>query len=81
MNQAIRPYQQAAFGRVGLIRGLNFEGERNRFAKRGTQPYYLDGHYDIYRGGVSDLACYINAQSDGSVIRRLEQIFDRIYID
>jgi DNA helicase-2/ATP-dependent DNA helicase PcrA len=81
INEAIRPYQHAVFEEIDFVRGLNFEGERSRFAKRGTRPYYLDRNRDIYRGGVSDLACLVNEKTDGAVIRRLEQIFDRIFID
>lgn len=81
LSDAIRPYQHAVFEEIGLVRGLNFEGAPHRFARRGTRSYYLDANRDVYRGGMSDLACYANDASGGEVIRRLERIFDHVYID
>lgn len=81
LSEAIRPYQHSVFNKVGLVRGLNFEGERNRFVRRGTPAYYLDSNHDVYRGGMSDLACCANDAANGNVISRLESVFDRIYVD
>jgi DNA helicase IV len=41
----------------------------------------LDRQNDVYRDGLADLACHINDQSDGLVVKRLEALFDHIYID
>lgn len=81
LSEAIRPYQHSVFGQTGIVRGLNFEGQRHRFARRGTREYYLDRNRDVYRGGMSDLACYANDRSGGDAIGRLEDIYDRILID
>jgi DNA helicase II / ATP-dependent DNA helicase PcrA len=81
LSDGIRPYQHSILGAVGLVRGLNFEGSRNRFARRGARAYYLDSNHDVYRGGISDFACAADAASGGKVIRRLEALFDHIYID
>jgi len=81
INEAIRPYQHSVFGEVGLVRRLNFEGERNRFAKREQRSFFLDRHNDVFRGSVADLACAANAKSEGLVVQRLEALFDRIFID
>ena len=81
LSDAIRPYQHAVFTQIGLVRGLNFEGEHHRFARRGERAYYLDSNHDVYRGGMSDLACYTDEASAGAVINRLESVFDRVFVD
>jgi len=83
LGEAIRPYQSFSLGKASLVRGLNFEGARHRYISRekNRHAYYLDRHHDVYRGGVSDLACFTNSLSTGLVISRLEEVFDRIYID
>ncbi len=81
LSETIRPYQHSVFGEVGLVRGLNFDGERNRFARKGSRRYFLDGNNDVYRGGMADLSCYTNNASGGDVIDRLEAVFDCIYVD
>ncbi len=81
LSDAIRPYQHAVFSRVGLVRGLNFDGKRQRFAHRGDRHYYLDSRHDVYKDGMADLACYADKASDGAVTSRLERVFDRVLID
>jgi DNA helicase II / ATP-dependent DNA helicase PcrA len=81
LSEAIRPYQHAVFSQVGLVRGLNFEGKRQRFAHRGDRHYYLDSRHDVYKDGMADLACYADAASGGAVSARLEHVFDRIFVD
>jgi DNA helicase-2/ATP-dependent DNA helicase PcrA len=81
LSDGVRPYQSALFNEVGVVAGLNFIGQRNRFAKGGTREYFIDRNHDVYRDGVSDLVCKLDTKSAGRVIRRLEAIYDHIYID
>jgi DNA helicase-2/ATP-dependent DNA helicase PcrA len=81
LSDGIRPYQHSVVGEIDRVRGLNFDGEPHRFAKRGTTRYYLDSNSDVYRPGLADFACLANERSGGEVIRRLEAIYDHIYID
>jgi DNA helicase-2/ATP-dependent DNA helicase PcrA len=82
MSQAVRPYQAAVLGEIDVIRGLNFHGQRGRFVKKNKpDDYFLDSRSDIFRNGVSEFACAADDHSGGSVIARLEQCFDRIFID
>jgi hypothetical protein len=81
LSEGIRPYQHAVFGEVGLVRGLDFQGKRNQFAKKETRGYFLDRHGDVYKDAMADLACHANERSSGSVVARLEAVFDQIYID
>lgn len=82
ISQAVRPYQCAVLDRIGFARGLNFKGKHQKFAKKEeAERYFFDSNRDIYRDGVSDFACIADARAGGSVIGRLEQRFDHIYID
>ena len=81
LSDGVRPYQASLFNEVGVVGGLNFLGDRARYIKGGTRPYYLDRTGDVYRDAVSDLVCNLNAASGGAVIRRLESMYDHIYID
>ena len=77
-----RPYQRVLTGEAGLIKGLNFKGERHRYTKRANvRSYYFDSRADMYRDGVADFVYRANGESDGAVVTRLEQIFDHIFID
>ena len=82
ISQAVRPYQCAVLDCVGFARGLNFQGKRQKSAKKAEpERYFFDSNHDIYRDGVSDFACLADECAGGSVISRLEQRFSRIYID
>jgi superfamily I DNA/RNA helicase len=81
LNHAIRPYQHALLGEIGVVRGLNFKGQRNRYMTRDKREYYLDRSSHIFRDSASDFACASNAAADGRVIHRLETIYDSIFID
>lgn len=81
VNECARPYQNAITGRVGHMQSLNFVGSHHRGAKKTSLPYFFDAGGDIFRNGVSDFACCANKASGGSVIRRLEAIYDEIFVD
>src|ERR1039458_3280831 len=81
LSDGVRPYQRSLFNEAGVVAGLNFVGQRHKFAKGGTREYFIDRNHDVYRDGVADLVCTLDAASAGSVIRRLEAIYDHIYID
>jgi DNA helicase-2/ATP-dependent DNA helicase PcrA len=82
MNHAVRPYQAAVLGEIDFIRGLNFHGKHGKYVRKAEpDKYFLDVNRDIYRNGVSDFACVANGDSGGSVIGRLEQCFDQIFVD
>jgi DNA helicase-2/ATP-dependent DNA helicase PcrA len=76
-----RPFQYSVFGQIDRIRGLNFDGKPRDFTKRSNPAYYVDRSGNAYGRNLADLACTSDAKSDGEVIRRLEAIYDRIYVD
>jgi DNA helicase II / ATP-dependent DNA helicase PcrA len=82
LRDGIRPYQNAVFDDVGIVRGLGFYAQRNRYTPRAqSQAFYLDGHQDVYRDSLADLACAADGRSGGLVIDRLETLYDQIYVD
>jgi hypothetical protein len=81
LSDGVRPYQSSLFDEANVVAGLNFVGQRHQFAKGGTTAYFIDRNHDVYRDGASDLVCKLDTKSAGSVIRRLEAIYDHIYID
>lgn len=81
LRDGIRPYQHSVLGDIGLVCGLNFVGQRQRFARKSERRYFLDGNSDVFRDGLADFACMANTNSGGAVIARLETLYDHIYID
>lgn len=82
LNQCARPYQSVVFGEVGMMRGLNFLGERGRYVPQADATrYYLDANKDMYRDAVAAFAVKANQLSGGKVVNRLTEIYDHIYID
>ena len=78
ITHCVKPYQRALTGQPFLINGLNFKGQRNRFAPKTELRYFLDPKSDLYRDGVSDFAVQVNRMTGGAVVARLERIFSQI---
>lgn len=82
IGQCARPYQSAVFNRIDYVGSLNFHGRRSRYTRKDdVHRYFLDRRRSLYRDGISELACLVNDRSSGRVIRRLEGLYDYIYID
>jgi DNA helicase-2/ATP-dependent DNA helicase PcrA len=82
INQAARPYQSALTKQIDFMKSLNFVGDRPRFTPQAmTLRYYFDKSRSIYRDGVADFACRLDEATGGCVVRRLERLYDHIYID
>lgn len=81
LRHGVRPFQAAHFGQAGLVRGLNFLGDRPERISASLPQYYLDSHKDVWREAASALACKINQASDGDSISRLEDLYDDMYVD
>ena len=50
-------------------------------ARDDFEKYYLDSADNIYSDAVSDLAWVLNLESEGRVIKRLEDIYDKLLFD
>jgi DNA helicase-2/ATP-dependent DNA helicase PcrA len=81
LRHGIRPYQESVLNEVGRVRGLNFDGQKHRFARKSEPNYFLDRHSDVFRDGLADFVCTANQKSGGAVIRRLEALYEHIYVD
>lgn len=81
LRNGVRPYQHSVLSQIGQVRGLNFEGKKHRFARKADRNYFLDRHNDVFRDGLADFVCTADRQSTGAVIRRLEALYDQIYVD
>jgi DNA helicase II / ATP-dependent DNA helicase PcrA len=81
LRELARPYQGAMTER--RINGIQWiEGRSDRYARRDEiDRFYFGPDRRIYSDKLSRFICECNAASKGDVIRRLEQRFDRIYID
>lgn len=79
--QCVKPYQRAITGQPFMIGGLNFKGQRNRFAAKTALHYFIDRNGDLYRDGVSDFAIQLNAKTNGAVVDRLERVYSHLLID
>ena len=81
LAHGVRPYQRSILGEPGVVGGLNFVGERSRYARSDTPSYFIDRNGDVYRDAAADLTCRIDEVTGGAVIRRLEDVFDYVFID
>jgi superfamily I DNA/RNA helicase len=82
ISQAARPYQSAITGKIDYARSLNFKGQHPRGVPR-SKPlqYYFDPNADFYRDGVSEFVVHADQATGGLVVRRLEALYDEVYID
>jgi DNA helicase-2/ATP-dependent DNA helicase PcrA len=81
LRELARPYQCALHDR--RIDGIHWvDGRSDRYAKHAdVARFYFSGKKLIYSDKLARFICECNQASAGAVIRRLEQRFDRIYID
>jgi DNA helicase-2/ATP-dependent DNA helicase PcrA len=81
LRELARPYQCALHDR--RIDGIHWvEGRSDPYAKQtDVARFYFSGKKLIYSDKLARFICECNKASSGAVIRRLEQRFDRIYID
>ncbi|MET4491640.1 DNA helicase-2/ATP-dependent DNA helicase PcrA [Bradyrhizobium sp. LA7.1] len=81
LRELARPYQN--FMHPKRIDGMSWvQGRSVPYVPKASigRFYFANGQY-IYSDKVSHFICECNKASSGAIIRRLEQRFDRIYID
>jgi DNA helicase II / ATP-dependent DNA helicase PcrA len=79
--QCSKPYQRVKTGEPLRISGLNFIGQKHKYAKKASLSYYLDSNSDMFRDGVSDFVVALNDETNGAVFSRLEKIYKHIFVD
>jgi len=82
LRRFIRPYQNSLYD-VRRISHLCFVNQISAKGIRASdiRRYYFSKPGRIYSDKVSNFACEVIKKTEGLPIRRVEQIFDRIYID
>jgi superfamily I DNA/RNA helicase len=84
LQDGVRPYQTFVTSENRRANSILFEELKDwqRFVARAkADTYYLTKSNDVYRDRVSDLVCNCDDASVGHVIRRLEMVYDAIFID
>jgi DNA helicase-2/ATP-dependent DNA helicase PcrA len=82
IREGAKPFQSCMIDQIDHIRSLNFDGQRSRFTTRSNAlAYYFDRNGDMYRDGVADFVCRADNASANAVVRRLEAMYDQVYID
>jgi DNA helicase II / ATP-dependent DNA helicase PcrA len=81
LHEMARPYQGSVHStRIASVQLVN--GTSDRFAKRSdVSRYYFNKNHDVYSDKLSDFALLCEKSSNGAMMRRLEVMFDQIFID
>lgn len=82
LSEGVRPYQNCVYSET-RIRSIAFVcGTSNKYvSKSDIKRYYLCNNDLICTDKIGDFICDVNEKSRGKVIKRLEGIYDDIYID
>jgi DNA helicase-2/ATP-dependent DNA helicase PcrA len=82
LQDCSRPYQSVVYDKKRIETIFFIEGKScPSVPKNNTDKYYFVDGDKIYTDKISDFACCCNNRSGGSVIKRLERIYDCIFID
>jgi len=84
LDHFVRPYQKAMFSEA-RIHGLAFVNQRSvpYIAETNTRShYFISGlQLDIYSDKIAKFGFHCNERSGGSVMKRLTDLFDHIFVD
>lgn len=83
LQDGVRPYQNFVTkkSRINSIIFDEIPDQIKRIKKSNADIYFLTRGSDIYRDRVADFVCQVDDHSSGSVINRLQRIYDYIFID
>lgn len=84
LQDGIRPYQSFVTSENRRASSIHFEqlaDWNRRIAKSNADTYFLTKGNDVYKDRVSELVCACDEISKGLVIKRLEKIYDAIFVD
>lgn len=81
LRDLVRPYQNNVVNR--RVSEVHFTNSRSvpYVRKTDIRKYYFDGVGKIYSDKISEFALLCEARTGGAVLRRLRQLYERIYID
>lgn len=83
LAELIQPYQSYIVG-INQIKAFDFSdryGQVNYGRKGEAKRYFSSNHRFVKKDSASELAVFLNEQSFGSVINRLEKVYSHIFID
>lgn len=82
LQDCSRPYQPVLYDKKRIETICFVEGKSSTHVPRNniTRYYFADGER-MYTDKISDFACSCNAKSGGLVIKRLEEMYNCIFID
>lgn len=83
IRDGVRPYQRDLFPDAPRVTGLFFEKVPDSIGRptKAQARYYLTKDHRIYRDRTSDFVVAADAASKGEVIKRVERIYDSLFID
>lgn len=82
LQQCVRPYQNFVYEKQRVETIAFVQGTSAQYAKKtDIERYYFTGSNRIYTDKISEFACTCDDKSYGLVIKRLEKIFDHVFID
>jgi DNA helicase-2/ATP-dependent DNA helicase PcrA len=82
LRECVRPYQNYVYSDKRISNIFFMEGRSTRFVpKNNVARYYLFNGERIYTDKIADFACLCDERSGGLVIKRLQDMFDHIFID
>lgn len=84
LSDLIKPYQRSLTNNEYAVKGYNFIEILPKFIynlSRNNPKYYLDSNGNAYYKNASELALKCDEISNGSVVKRLEEIYSHIFID
>jgi hypothetical protein len=81
LQEGVRPYQNFLVA-ADRVESIDFTTKPNRYVARAdADRFYLNTRQDVYRDRVSDFACQCDQRSGGLVVKRLEKIYQSIFVD
>jgi len=83
LSDWIKPYQASFFTKINLVKSFDFTKAYGYVNKRpiSSPSRYITNGGNILNNEASRLSLLLNIKSSNAVIKRLERIYDNIYID
>lgn len=80
IQECIRPYQLSAFNKI-VSRPIFIQGRSTMYFKKSDPRYFYGTDDCIFSDKLADFAMLCNTKTAGKVIKRLESMYDLIFID
>lgn len=80
LNDIVRPYQSCC--KKNRVKNMILvSGKSTTYEKKGTSKYYFSDDKTIYSDKIVEFGLLCNEKTNGSVINRLIQLYEVIYVD